>query len=325
MRSVLIAIALIALFAVAMAETEDVKKAFEAHKAKYNLNFEPSENSKRLAAFEKSLGDIKRLNAQKNGATFGVGPLAHLTDDEFTALLGTKPPGHQGKTKRALLEEQDVETLPSSKDWRKASKITSVKNQGSCGSCWAFASAAAIESTWAIRGHSLANASPQHLVDCATGSNGCNGGTAMAAFDYVRKNGGIHSWSSYPYKGYRGTCRKFTTSISAKITGSTLMPAKSYSTMMNWVAYKGPIVVALDASYWRHYTGGVLASGSRDPMRVNHSVLVIGYGKTLSGVPYWIVKNSWGTGWGISGYIKVRRSSTTNYMALMSWPQVPII
>uniref|UniRef100_A0A8C9V0K8 Cathepsin S, ortholog 1 n=1 Tax=Scleropages formosus TaxID=113540 RepID=A0A8C9V0K8_SCLFO len=190
-------------------------------------------------------------------------------------------------------------TLPNSVDWRTKGLVSPVGDQGSCGSCWAFATVGTLEGQMARKTGRMIPLSPQNLMDCSTsyGNHGCNGGHMRNALNYVMKNKGIDSDKFYPYK--------------AKVTGhcSTyrVLPWGDEKALQNIVATVGPVSVAIDATHSLiRYRKGIYHD-PRCTQTANHAVLVVGYG-THRGQDYWLVKNSWGTGWGENGYVRMARN-----------------
>lgn len=185
----------------------------------------------------------------------------------------------------------------ASVDWRAKGAVTPVKDQGQCGSDWAFAATGAIEGLRAVTGHGLHSLSEQQLVDCsgAYGNQACNGGFADDAFRYVIANKGIAGESAYPYAARHGTCKQ--ASPVAHIAG--VVQLRGEAALLQAVA-RQPVVATVDSSNWGSYRGGTF----RGPCgtQLNHTVLIVGYTSD-----YWIVKNSWGSGWGIGGYIYLAR------------------
>jgi C1A family cysteine protease len=205
---------------------------------------------------------------------------------------------------------------PSSLDWRTKGAVTTVKDQGQCGSCWTFSSTGAIESAWAISTGKLVDLSEQELVDCATGisygSHGCSGGQMEGAFKFVIENGQC-SASSYPYTSGTtktgGSCQKCTSVVHLS-SCSDVKPNDQVS--LKAAVSQQPVAIAIEADtrYFQSYSSGVLTSSSCGT-NLDHGVLIVGYGSE-NGQDYWLVKNSWGTSWGDSGYVKIARSSSTN-------------
>jgi C1A family cysteine protease len=204
---------------------------------------------------------------------------------------------------------------PSSIDWRQKGAVTSVKDQGQCGSCWTFSATGAVEGAWAIAKGQLVDLAEQELVDCATGisygSRGCSGGSMEGAFKYIIENGQC-SDTSYPYTsgtGKSGSCQKCS-SIAHISSCSDVLPNDQLA--LKAAVAQQPVAVAIsaDSRIFQSYSSGVITSTSCYTS-LNHGVLVVGYG-TENGVDYWEVKNSWGPTWGLSGYVKIGKSSSTN-------------
>jgi len=213
-----------------------------------------------------------------------------------------------------------VSDLPTSVDWRSKGVVTPVKNQGGCGSCWAFASTETIEAYAALSVNPPTQVilSPQQLVSCAPnpqhcgGTGGCEGSIAELAFDYVAKVGGMTTERAYPYTGRDTPCayNNKTTPPAVTLTGHVKLPENDYASLMNAIATVGPIAVNVEADTWFSYSRGIFpASGCHlDNTDIDHVVQLVGYG-TDAGQDYWIVRNSWGPGWGEAGYIRLERTS----------------
>ncbi|KAM3200112.1 hypothetical protein P3L10_032473 [Capsicum annuum] len=177
-------------------------------------------------------------------------------------------------------------------DWRKKGVVTGIKDQGQCGCCWAFSVVAATEGINKIKTGKLISLSEQELVDCDTSSNmGCEGGLMDDAFKFIIKNHGLTTESNYPYEETDGTCK----------TGKESNHAAKITTNQ-------PVSVAIDAnaSDFQFYSSGVFTGECGTEL--DHGVTAVGYGETSDGMEYWLVKNSWGTGWGENGYIRMQRN-----------------
>jgi cathepsin L len=216
----------------------------------------------------------------------------------------------------AELPSINLKDLPTSVDWRTKNIITPAKNQGACGSCWAFAATEEIESVVAQNTGKLLQLSPQNVVSCTPnpqqcgGTGGCAGATAELAFGYVSDKG-IASNADYPYRGITGTCDE-TIKKSAKISSFVKLPENNYTALMIAVATIGPIAVSVDASSWGGYGSGIF-TGCPKPgqfVDIDHAVQLVGYGTdSRTKKDYWLVRNSWGGGWGEGGYIRIERHS----------------
>ncbi|NDB53144.1 MAG: hypothetical protein EB025_03600 [Chitinophagaceae bacterium] len=204
---------------------------------------------------------------------------------------------------------------PSSIDWRAKGAVTSVKDQGQCGSCWTFSATGAIEGAWAIAKGKLIDFSEEELVECAGlkyGSMGCNGGQMDGAFKYVIENGQC-TLSSYPYTsgtGQSGSCKTSCTPVATLSSCSDVTPNDQIS--LKGAVAKQPVSIAIEADtrYFQSYSSGILDSTSCGT-NLDHGVLIVGYGEQ-NGMKYWNVKNSWSSSWGDNGYVKILRSDSTN-------------
>merc|ERR1712130_179062 len=198
-------------------------------------------------------------------------------------------------------------------DWRKEGKVTPVKNQGACGSCWTFSTTGAVESAWAIAGNKLVSLAEQQLVDCAGGFNnfGCNGGLPSQAFQYLMWQGGQELETSYTYHAKDGTCKFDPDLVAAKIESEHNITAgdETVTGLLGAIARTPTSVCYQVDDSFRHYREGVFSSNTckSGPMDVNHAVLAVGYDTDDQGLPYYIIKNSWGEKWGMNGYFWIIR------------------
>ena len=262
------------------------------------------------------------LQANKFGYTLEMNKFSDMEMDEIgikhkglkLSNSRTAPPSNFTK----LFQVNPREKVPRRVDWRKKGAVTEVKDQGDCGSCWAFSTTGALEGQYFVENGKLISLSEQNLVDCSDdyGNMGCDGGRQEDAFDYIKDNGGIDTEESYPYEAKDGKCRfSLTDSSGATVTGYTTISAKDEVALKQAVATVGPIAVSIDASKnsFMQYSSGVyyepLCSSSQ--RNLDHAVLVVGYG-THNGRDYWLVKNSWGEDWGMDGYIMMARNKDNN-------------
>jgi len=263
---------------------------------------------KRYAAFKANVEYINHRNTENITFTLGMNQFTDLTFDEYVSML------NRPTSNRAPIDEEyvDISTLPNDVDWRTKGAVQKVKDQGQCGSCWAFSATAATESITFIKSSTLPDLSEQQLVDCchAGGSQGCSGGMETDALLWIAQHGQC-SEAAYPYRARDGQCKTCTTV--AKLTGAKRFsgePALA-SNLVNQ-----PCTVAVDAASpdWQSYSGGIY--NGRCGKNLDHAILAVGYTDQ-----YWIVKNSWSTKWGAQGYIYLARGK--NICGVAAEPSYP--
>jgi C1A family cysteine protease len=274
---------------------------------KHNKNYvDLTEFNLRRELFAKADAEIKEIQATETTSQHGHNFLSDWTAVEKEGLLGlTMPPQERTNVTSAVLPP---EQLPSSVNWCTAGACNPIQNQGSCGSCWAFSAAASMESAHYIQQGSLYKLSEQQFVSCSSafGNAGCNGGWYYAAWQYSETNP-VESESNYPYTsgtgGVTGSCACPCTLGIGKATSYTQIGTTT-AAIMTAVASQ-PASVAIDARtmYFQSYTSGVLTSPQKCGSQLDHAVVAVGYGTDPTAGGYWIVRNSWGTGWGNQGYV----------------------
>lgn len=285
---------------------------FSEFQSKFNKKYSNFEElTHRFEIFKQNVAEIYKHNKNENNTfTLGVNQFTDLSREEFVQYYVSGLNDYQSYG--CELYTSSNTQLPSSIDWRQKGAVTSVKDQGQCGSCWTFSSTGAIEGAWAVKKGQLLDLSEQQLVDCAKGikygSHGCNGGQMEGAFKYVIENGQC-SETSYPYNAKDGTCQK----CSSVVLMNNCYDVKPNDQLsLKSAVSKQPVSVAIEADtfYFQSYASGVL-TGNECGTNLDHGVLIVGYG-TENGKDYWLVKNSWGTSWGDKGYVKIGRSDSTN-------------
>lgn len=295
------------------------EQAFNLWAAQVNKDYVSSQDrDKAFGTFLINARFVEEQQALHPELQLSLNEFADLTWEQFSGTrLGFKPELKEklssdnaaadvGPIPGFMYENSEV---PESIDWRAKGAVTDVKNQGQCGSCWAFSTVGSIEGINAIKTGQLLALSEQELVDCDTEKDmGCSGGLMDYAFQYVVKNGGIDTEEDYSYWSGWGmsfwTCnkRKEHDRTAVTIDGYQDVPQDEAS-LLKAVANQ-PIAVGICATYiMQFYSGGVLDKCCTE---MNHGVLVAGYGKSDKGDAYWLVKNSWGAAWGEKGYFRLK-------------------
>jgi len=292
----------------------------------YQRTYQPNQLETRFQNFVQNLRIIEETNAQNLSYTLGVNEYSDMSWAEFSAAF-LMAPQHCSATGPTFYEPTGVPANAPAIDWRTKGVVTPVKNQGGCGSCWAFGTSGAVESMWAISSGKLLSLSEQQLVDCAGpfGNAGCNGGLPSQAFEYIKATGGIELGDDYRYTGRDGACRFNPAKVAAKVTGEVNITEGAENDLFDAITNKGPVAIAFQvAGDFQSYRSGVYDSKrcKSGPMDVNHAVLAVGYNTdAASGKPYWIVKNSWGTSFGIQGYFyMVRDKNMCGIATCASYP-----
>jgi len=298
----------------ALSEVE-LQKLFVHWTTKHGKVYSTDEFQARFQIFKQNANFIEKFNSQGNHTfTVAMNKFGDLTAAEFAKLYnGLKVTSLPSK---AMLNEVRLQ-IPTSVDWRTKGAVTPIKNQGQCGSCWSFSTTGSTEGAHVLqRGRPLVGLSEQNLVDCSSsqGNQGCNGGLMTDAFTYIIQNNGIDSEASYPYTAETGTkCLFNAANVAAHLVSYQNVASESETSLTESVATRGPVSVAIDASHqsFQFYSGGVYYEAECSATQLDHGVLAVGYGASGSS-DYYIVKNSWGTDWGMSGYIWMSRNRNNN-------------
>jgi len=308
-----LALVLLGLIAVSIAiknYESDELKSFQDFMRKYNKQYSSQEEVQtRYLNFKESLRRIAAKNSNSS-AIFGVTKFSDLTPQEFRAKVLMTPvmANRSPRDPSQILTNKNV-AVPTTLDWRDLGAVTAVKNQEQCGSCWAFSATENIESMWILAkkaNNESLNLSPQQIVDCDSSDDGCDGGNPPTAYDYVINAGGLESDSAYPYTGEDGNCAFASQDVVATISNWKYATSLYSETELqsNLVAY-GPLSVCVDAASWQDYQSGVMSWEDCAFINVlDHCVQLTGY-NTEASTPFWWVRNSWGTDWGVEGYIQL--------------------
>lgn len=283
----------------------------------------------RFGIYQSNVQFIDFINSLNLPFNLSDNKFADMTNDEFKAkYLGLNKSSSEIPGNHAPICEPGGEIggdLPVTVDWRKKGAVTRVKDQGQCGGCWAFSAVAAVEGINKIKTGKLISLSEQELIDCDTGkeNQGCNGGLMETAFAFIKSNG-LTTESNYPYKAKDNTCDK------AKAQNHAVT-IKGYSTVatneksLQAAAARQPVSVGIDAGGYAFqlYSSGVFTGYCGT--NLNHGVTVVGYGDESKN-KYWIVKNSWGNGWGEKGYIRMARDvkETTGICGIAMMASYPV-
>ncbi|XP_035285349.1 cathepsin L1-like [Anguilla anguilla] len=302
----------------------------------YNKEYgSQGEELQRRQIWEKNLRMVEKHNMDASHGlhsfTMGLNHLSDMMAEEVNAVLnGLRDEEevveelHRHGNLTFTLPDDGKVPLPRSVDWRRKGMVSPVRDQGHCGSCWAFSVSGAMEGLMKRQTGKLVPLSPQNLLDCSSsyGNLGCNGGYLSKTFRYIIENKGIDSDSSYPYESREGKCRYSVQGRAGYCSGFQILQRGDERALQVAVANVGPVSVRINAlPSFNSYRGGVYDDPSCSSAETNHAVLVAGYG-TYRGKDFWLVKNSWGTDWGESGFIRMARNRN-NQCGIANWPMYP--
>lgn len=295
-------------------KTEDSTYGFQQFKLDFNKKYmREGEEQYRKNIFIRNLVKINEHNANpSNTYTMGVNQFTDLTQAEFAALYLTLQVPSEQKVSKNI--DVTTSSINGDIDWSAVGKVTPVKNQGQCGSCWAFSATASIESAYLLQDNTSVSLSEQQLVDCSRsyGNQGCNGGWMDSAFDFIIAKG-ITDTATYPYVARDQSCKVATGGY--KI--AAYVDTDGCTDLLNSLSAR-PISVAVDATNWSPYRSGIFTNCAKN---VNHGVLLVG-----ATDDYWRIKNSWGASWGDQGFIRLGRSaSNSDTCAICQYPSYPTL
>jgi len=308
---VAIVLAMLAVASFATSERE-YRAAFLKFVRDNQKSYSATEFQGKYSVFKANHDFVARWNAQEGEHhTVAINKFADLTAREFGRLYnGVRANVDASKTQYV----PSVTSQADSVDWRTKGAVTPVKNQGQGGWCWSFSTTGSSEGAHFLSTNQLVSLSEQNLVDCSTaqGNMGCNGGLMTQAFDYIISNKGIDTEASYPYTAQDGTCAFNRANVGATLSSYSNVAQGSEAGLVTAIT-AGPTSVAIDASHssFQMYSSGVYYEAQCSPTSLDHGVLAVGYG-TQGTKAYYIVKNSWGTTWGMQGYILMSRNRNNN-------------
>ena len=272
-----------------------------------------------LARYEVFKRNTMLTFQENNSYQTGITKFSDLTHQEFARTYLNLNYDAMAMANFEPYIVKETNAAPASWDWREKGLVGPVKDQGQCGSCWAFGTVANLEGLYYKAKGVMVQMSEQMLVDCDTYDKGCNGGLEQRAFTWISENGGsIMKQADYPYKGYQGTCKsnpsKFVDMI---VTGYIKLGSSSYELepideeqIKEFLYETGPICAGINGDPLKYYSSGIFDKSSTQcpSSGINHAVTIVGYG-AASGKDYWIVRNSWGSNWGENGYFRIVRGT----------------
>jgi C1A family cysteine protease len=296
-----IALLIVAVVAVSAYSEFEYQDKFTAWVAENDKQYTHEEFFARYNTFKANLDWIEANNKLNKSYTVAVNKFADMTTEQFRAFMGLKPQLRASASFPAPYKSGP----PADIDWTTKGAVTPVKDQGQCGSCWAFSATGAMEGAIQIKaGGNVPNLAEQQLVDCAgsSGNQGCNGGLMTYAFEYVIKAGGIANQKDYPYTARDGRCNTAVAKPN-KISGSKSLTDDEDDISANIANQPVSVAIEADQTVFQFYHSGILDDSSCGT-DLDHGVLAVGYGSE-GGVPYWRIKNSWGATWGDKGYVRL--------------------
>jgi len=331
MKAVIAALFLLLACASALTEKQ-YQDLFTAWMHQYKKTYHHDEFHVRYQNFKTNIDFINQWNANPKAHRVAMNQFGDLSLQEYSnTFLGFKMPA-DGKLPQAPhpvpLPRVNTAALPTSFNWNTKGAVTPIKNQGQCGSCWAFSTTGSTEGCHFLSTNNLVSLSEQNLMDCSysQGDQSCEGGLMTDAMTYIISNGGIDTEASYPYQAAdESTCNYTVANRGATLTSYVNVNSGDENDLQVKVSM-GPTSVAMDAaqSSFQFYSSGVYADSGCSSTALDHGVLAIGWGiDTTTNQDYWIVKNSWGTSWGMQGFFWLARNDN-NMCGIATMATLPV-
>ncbi|CAH1401291.1 unnamed protein product [Nezara viridula] len=303
-------------------------EVWEHYKTVHGKNYSQKEDEERVGIFLESMKEIEYHNELFEMGLRSykkqINKFSDYTPDELDGMKCFR-----GEVEISLPEDSfsfsEGASYPESFDWRSRGAVNRVKDQGQCGSCYAFSAIGSLEAQHFIKTGKLVSLSEQNIVDCSRpqGNYGCDGGYMISSFHYIFQNNGIDTELAYGYEALEGACRFQPSAVGATLRGYGTV-ASSEKSLQAAIIDIGPISVGIHVNNnFFAYGGAIFDDGSCDPNVINHAVLVVGFG-SAGGQDYWIVKNSWSSLWGENGYMKIARNKG-NMCGIASMASFPIV
>jgi cathepsin F len=291
------------------------------------------EFNKRFQAFKENLKNVGFENKKENQnindkkQAIQLPKFIDISQEEFRSKylklkIHLKPKNQTEKKKPRNLqkenqnkekkEKRNLQELPKSFDWRNFGKVSSVKEQGECGVCWAFAAAANLESLYAIKYNKILDLSEEQMLDCDSVNNGCDGGNMEDAFKYLNKAGGLMREADYKYTQIKDRCKFNIAKSVVQVRGWKVLDTNDEDEIARILMEKGPLSIGINADNLQLHQKGIYDESKQScPVdNLNHAVLIVGFGEE-QGEKYWIIKNSWGENWADNGFFKISRGKGT--------------
>lgn len=258
-----------------------------------------------MARYQIFKRNVQKMQNSNESYEEGINQFSDMTFNEFRKIYLNLDFSVIKGIKFNKVHVDIKESLPVAFDWREKGCVNAVKDQQSCGSCWAFSTVGNLEGLYHIKYGKLLRFSEQHLVDCDPIDAGCNGGLMENTFKWLIDNGGFMYESDYKYTGRDEICIEDKSKFVGKVASFNILDTTNEQAIKQYLVETGPLAIALNADALMSYRSGILDKTARqcDPAGLNHAVVLVGYG--MADKEFWIVRNSWGKSWGESGYFRI--------------------